>query len=93
MAAPLGHLLAIGVGDLGGSSLLDGDVVSVFGGDVDGREGGGYVEGDAMLFGEDRYGVGADLVGGVAVGGDAVGSYDDGLDLALAHEGAGHVVA
>ena len=37
--------------------------------------------------------VGSDLVGGVAVGGDAVGSDDDGLDAALAHEGAGHVVA
>ena len=46
-----------------------------------------------MFFGEDGDGVGADLVGGVAVGGDAVGADDDGLDAALAHEGAGHVVA
>ncbi len=88
-----GHLLAVGVGDLGGGTLLDGDLIAVFRGDIDRREGRGYVEGDAVLFGEDGYGVGADLVGGIAVGCDAVGSYDDGLDLALTHEGAGHVVA
>ncbi len=81
-----GHLLAVGVGDFGGGALLDGDVVAVGGGEVDGGEGGGYVEGDAVLFGEDGDGVGADLVGGVAVGGDAVGADDDGLDAALAHE-------
>jgi len=88
-----GHLLAVGVGDFGGGALLDGDLVAVGGGEVDGGERGGYVEGDAVLFGQDCDSVSADLVGGVAVGGDAVGSDDDGLDAALAHEGAGHVVA
>ena len=81
MAAPFGcHLLAVGVRDLGGGALLDGDLVAVRGGDVDGRERSGDVERDAVLLGEDGDGVGADLVGGVAVGGDAVGSDDDGLD-------------
>ncbi len=60
---------------------------------VDGVEGSGDVEGDAVLFGEDGDGVGADLVGGVAVGGDAVCADDDGGDAALRHEVAGHVVA
>ena len=46
-----------------------------------------------MLFGEDGYAVGADLVGDVAVGGDAVCAYDDGLDAALGHEMGSHVVA
>jgi hypothetical protein len=50
---------------------------------VDGGPGRGYVEGDAVLFGEDGDAVGADLVGDVAVGGDAVGADDDGLDAAL----------
>ena len=61
--------------------------------DVDGGERSGDVERDAVLLGEDGDRVGADLVGDVAVGGDAVGADDDGLDLALAHQRAGHVVA
>jgi hypothetical protein len=88
-----GHLLAVRVGDLAGDTLLDGDEIAVRGGEVEGGPGGGYVEGDVVLFGEDGYAVGADLVGNIAVGGDAVGSDDDGLDAALAHEGCGHVVA
>ena len=48
---------------------------------VDGGPGSGAVERDAVLFGEDGDVVGADLVGDVAVGGDAVCADDDGLDL------------
>jgi hypothetical protein len=43
--------------------------------------------------GEDGYVVGADFVGDVSVGGDAVCTDDDGLDAAGAHEAGGHVVA
>ncbi len=88
-----GELFSGVVGDLDGGALLDGDVVSVGGGEVDGGPGGGDVEGDAVFFGEDGDVVGADLVGDVSVGGDAVCADDDGLDLALAHEAGGHVVA
>ena len=51
--------------------------------EVEGGPGGGDVEGDVVLFGEDGDAVGADLVGDVSVGGDAVGADDDGLDAAL----------
>ena len=76
-----------------GSRCSMGMSVAGGGGEVDGGPGGGDVEGDAVLAGEDGDGVGADLVGGVAVGGDAVRADDDGLDAALAHEVGGHVVA
>ena len=88
-----GHLLAVGVGDLSGCALFDGDEIAVCCGEVEGGPGRGYVERDVVFFGEDGYAVGADLVRDVAVGGDTVGSDDDGLDAALAHEGGGHVVA
>ena len=84
---------AVGVGDLARVALLDGDEIAVGRGRVDGVEGRGDVERDAVLLGEDGDAVGADLVGGVAVGGDAVGADDDGLDAALGHERGGHVVA
>ena len=45
-----------------------------------------------MLFGKDRDGVGPNLVGYVAVGGDAVRADHDGANLALAHHRARHVV-
>jgi len=45
-----------------------------------------------VLLCEDRKRVGADLVGRVPVGGDAVGPDDDEVDLALGHEEARHAV-
>jgi hypothetical protein len=88
-----GHLLAVGVGDLACVALFDRDAFAGGGLQVEGGPGGGNVEGDAVLFGEDGDAVGADLVGDVAVGGDAVSSDDDGLDAAPTHERRGHVVA
>ncbi len=76
-----------------GGALLDGDGAAVGQGKVDGRGRRGDVEGESVLPGQHRHRVGADLVGGVAVGGDAVGADDDAVDLALAHQVAGHVVA
>ena len=75
-----------------GVALLDGNLAAVGRGEIDGRNRRGYVERDAVLFGEDGYGVGADFVGHVSVGGDAVGAYYDGSDFALLHHGSGHVV-
>ena len=93
-ATPLGVIcLPLRVGDFAGERCSIGMSVAGRGCEVDGGPGGGDVEGDAVLLGEDGDAVGADLVGDVAVGGDAVGADDDGLDLALAHEAAGHVVA
>jgi hypothetical protein len=45
-----------------------------------------------VLAGEDGHHVGADLVGRVAVGGDAVCADDDAVDLAALHDVPGHVV-
>ena len=59
---------------------------------IDGRKRSGDVERDAVLLGQHRDGVGADLVGDVAVGGDAVRAHDHRVNLALAHDGARHVV-
>src|SRR5260370_16393534 len=50
------------------------------------------VERDAMLFCQDRYGVGPNLVGNVAIRGNAVRAHDYGADLALLHDRACHVV-
>src|SRR5665213_849962 len=57
-----GHLDAVGVSDFAGAALLDGDMVSVAGGQVDGVEGSGDVERDAVFLGENADAVGADLV-------------------------------
>ena len=53
---------------------------------VEGGDGRGDVEGDAVVARERREGVGADFIRHVAVGGDAVGSDDDGVDGAAPHE-------
>ena len=60
---------------------------------VERAAGGGDVERDLVGGGQQRHAVGADLVGRVAVGGDAVGPGHDGLHPALAHHLGGHVVA
>ena len=60
--------------------------------EIDGRQRGGDVERDAVLAGQDGDAVGADLVRGVAVGGDAVGADDHEIDWPVAHQRARHVV-
>src|SRR5271170_6904018 len=44
-----GHLFAVGVGDLAGCTLLDGDEVAVGGSEVERGPGGRNVEGDVVL--------------------------------------------
>jgi len=88
-----GHLLSVGVGNLTGVALFDRDEVAVRSVDVDGRPGGGDVKRDAMFFREDGDAIGPDLIGGVAVCRDAIGTDDDGLNATLRHEVGGHVVA
>ena len=60
-------------------ALFDGDLGAGGKGEVDAAGGGGDEEGEAEVLGEDGDAEGADLVGDVAVGGDAVGADDDGL--------------
>ena len=86
-------LLPSVVRDFDSTAFFNGDLVSGQGGAVDGGPGGGDVKRDAVLLGQNSDRIGADLVGHVAVGGDAVCAHDHGLDAALTHEAGGHVVA
>ena len=45
------------------------------------------------MFCQDRHPAGADLVGGISIGCDAVTAHETGLDPALFHDRGGHVVA
>ena len=81
------------VGDFLGGTLFDLDVPARGGGEVDGGTGGADVEWDAIVFGEDGNGGGADFVRCVAVGGNAVTADEDGVDPAVFHDGGCHVVA
>lgn len=81
------------VGDFFRCALFDVDVGTGGGGEVYGGGGGADVEGDAVVFGEDGDAGGADLVGCVAVGSDAVTADEDGVDPAVLHDGRCHVVA
>src|ERR1700678_3143333 len=69
------ELLSSVVGDFHRVALFDWDLVACHGGTVNGGPGRGNVERDAMLFGEDGDRIGTDLVGYVAVGGDAISSH------------------
>ena len=60
---------------------------------VDGRQRTSHVERDVMRFGKNGNAVGADFVGDITVRRDAVGSDDDSIDPAFAHDHAGHIVA
>ena len=71
-----------GDADLGARALLDVDRGALGRRGVERRARHGDVERDAVVVGGDRERVGADLVRGVAVGGDAVGADDHGVDVA-----------
>ena len=75
------------VGDFRGWTLFDVDVGTGGGGEVYGGGGGADVEGDAVVFGEDGDAGGADLVGCVAIGSDAVTADKDGVNPAVLHDG------
>lgn len=88
------HALAVPhFGDFLCGALFDVDVRARGGGEVDGGGGGTDVEGDAVVLGEDGDPGGADLVGNIAVCGDAVTADEDGVDPAVFHDGGCHVVA
>src|SRR5581483_9623102 len=80
------------VRDLAGRALLDGNFAAIGCVNVNGREWGSHVERDAVFFGEHGNGVGADLVGNVAIGGNAVGADYDRADFSLLHDRSRHVV-
>src|SRR5262249_59419913 len=81
-----------GVSDFARVALFNRDQVARREVEVEGGDRGGDVTWDAVLFGEHRDGIGADLVRHVAVGGDAVGADHHAIDVAALHEMPGHVV-
>lgn len=83
---------ALETADFAGISFFDFDQVARGEVAVKGGVGRGDVKGDAVVAGQDRELIGADFVSGVAARGDAVGSGDDSLNQAAAHDAGGHVV-
>ena len=77
---------------LGAAALFDRDGVAVRRREVQRRERRGHEERDAVARSQHGHRVGADLVRGVAVRGDAIGAHDDHVDLTLLHQMAGHAV-
>lgn len=75
------------VGDFRRRALFDANVGAGGGGEVYGGGWGTDVEGDAVVLGEDGDAGGADLVGSVAVGSDAVAANEYGMDPAVLHDG------
>src|SRR5579884_1261291 len=73
-------------------TLLDWNLTAMPEGAVEGGSRGGNVERNPVCTGQDRQGVGADLVGDVAVRNDAVGADDHGVDLTSLHHESGHAV-
>ena len=91
--AVCGHALAVPhIGDFLRGALFDMDVGTSGRGEVDGGGWGADVEGNAVVFGEDGNTRCADLVGDVAVGGDAVAADEDSVDPTVFHDGGCHVV-
>ena len=76
-----GDAHALEMSDFGDGTLFDGDAIAIGDGKIEGGDRGSDVEGDAVLFGENGDLVGANFVGGVAVGSDAIGAGDDSLDF------------
>ena len=62
---------------LPGAALLDDNTVPCGGGAVRGGEGGRHEEGHSVMEGSYSQGVGADLVGSIAIGCDSVSSHHD----------------
>src|SRR6267154_199705 len=83
---------ALEVGYFGGGALFYGDVVAIGDREIESRNWGGDVEGDIVFFGQDGDLVGSDFVGGVTVGGDAIGSGDDCANFPGLQKVAHHVV-
>jgi hypothetical protein len=83
---------ALDMGYLVGTALLDENLVAVLERGVDGGGGGGDIERNTVFLCQHRQGVSADFVGGIAVGGNAVGPGDNAVDLPPPHKVPRHGV-
>jgi hypothetical protein len=77
---------------LGRGALLDGDLVAGGESQVERGNGSGHVERNAVLMRQHRDGISSNLVGHVAVCGDAVGAHHHASDLAGVQKVSSHVV-
>ena len=73
-------------------ALFDGNMRACWGGAINSRERGGHVKGNVVLFGQHCQAVGADLVGGITIGSNAVSAYDDQVNLPGVHKIASHII-
>jgi len=62
-------------------TVFDGDGVACENREIESRNGRCDVKGNVVFFGQDRDLVGADFIGSVAVGGDAIRAGNDGADI------------
>src|SRR5690348_15640020 len=83
---------ALQVCDFGSGTFLNGDVIAVRDGEIESGYGSGDVKRDVVFLGKNGDLISADFVGGVAVGGNPVGSCDDGADIAGLQKVAHHIV-
>src|SRR5579859_343796 len=83
---------ALEVSDFGSGALFDGDVIAVKDGEIESRYGSGDVKRDVVFPGKNGDLICTDFVRSVAVGGDAVGSGDDGANFAGLQKVAHHIV-
>src|SRR2546428_10963127 len=78
--------------DLGGGALFNRNVLAVRDGKIESGNRGSDVEGNVVLFCQNRDLVGTDFVGRVAVPGDAIRAGDDGSDLSGLQKVPNHIV-
>ena len=81
--------LPLKVGNFGGGPFLNGDFRPGGQGQVHGAGGGGHIKGQLIFPSQHGQGVGADFIGGIPIGGDAVGPGNDAADVAALHQQAG----
>src|SRR5579871_951243 len=83
---------AANMGNFVGRAFLNHDLFARRQRKIDGGARRDYIKRNAMLAGQNCQAIGADLVGDIAVGGDAISAHEDGVDARLAHEMRRHVV-
>ncbi len=78
--------------DFRGGALFDGNLIAACEAQIEGRNGSGDIKRNAVFFGQHGDRIGADFVGDIAIGSDAVGAHHDATNSAGMQEVAGHVV-
>ncbi len=80
-------------GDLFRIAFLDRNCGAIREVEVDGGGGREDIERNVVMTGGDGDAIGADFVGGIAIGRNAVGADENGLNFTFQHDPGGHVIA